>query len=74
MEMRVRGTVRKLGLEGGVWSLVSDGGETYELVDAPDELKREGLVVEVEGNMPTDEVSIGMLGGSLTVHQFEVLS
>lgn len=70
---RVRGVVRRLGLEGGIWGLVTATGDTHELVDAPDELLREGLRAEVEGEEPIGEVSIGMLGGSIRVVQFKVL-
>jgi hypothetical protein len=69
----VRGTVRKLGLEGGLWALVTDAGEQYELVDAPAELLRDGSRAEVTGESPGADVSIGMIGGSLRVKSYRTL-
>ena len=69
----IRGTVRRLGLEGGLWALVSDDGTQYELVDAPFELKKDGLRVEVDGDVPKSEVSIGMVGSSLKVRTWRAV-
>ncbi len=66
----IRGTVRKLGLEGGLWALVTDDGKQYELLDAPDDLKQDGLIAVVEGSVPGADVSIGMVGESLTVRSW----
>ena len=72
---RVRGVVRKLGLEGGLWSLVTTSGETFELLDAPTALKQDGLHVEVNGTVPADDdVGVGMLGGAICVTGYAVLA
>ena len=63
--------MRKLGLEGGLWALITDDGAQYELIDAPAGLKQDGLVVEVEGDVPGADVSIGMVGSSLTVRSWQ---
>ncbi|MBX3247560.1 MAG: hypothetical protein KF901_10325 [Myxococcales bacterium] len=64
----MRGTIRKLGIEGGLWALVTDAGETVELLDAPEALRRDGLRAEVEGARDAGaEVTIGMVGDVIRV-------
>lgn len=70
---RVQGTIRKLGIEGGVWALVSDEGETIELIDAPDELRQNGRRAEVELDREGAEVTIGMTGASGRVRSHRML-
>ena len=65
----ITGTVRKLGIEGGLWALITDEGEQYHLVEAPEQLLEEGLRVEVEGEIPRG-VSMGMVGSMLRVNSF----
>jgi hypothetical protein len=65
------GTIRKLGVEGGVWALVADDGQQYHLVDAPAEIKKDGLTVEVEGQV-VKGAGIAMIGSMLRVGSFRV--
>lgn len=65
-----RGTVRQLGIEGGLWALVTDDGESIELLDAPAELKSNGGRFEVELTSAGADVTIGMMGGAGTVRSF----
>lgn len=67
------GTVRKLGLEGGVWALVTDSGETIELLGAPDALKKDGCRAEVELDSRNADVTIGMTGASGRVKSFTIV-
>jgi hypothetical protein len=67
---RVTGTVKKVGLEGGVWAIETDSGERYELIDPPVGLMKDGFRAEVTGESPGADVSIGMLGGSLRVKSY----
>lgn len=69
----LRGTVRRLGLEGGLWALVTDDGTTVELVDMPGDLKRDGARAEVSGDAEAAEVSVGMVGPTLQVRSFRWL-
>lgn len=69
----LRGTVRKLGLEGGLWALVTEAGSTIELVDAPAQLKRDGARAEVEAEEVPVEVSIGMVGPAVRVRSFRLI-
>jgi hypothetical protein len=70
---KVIGTVRRIGVEGGVLALVTDDGRTIELVDPPDGLARDGLRVEVDLDRADADASIGMLGGLGRVRSFRTL-
>lgn len=70
---RAQGTIRKLGIEGGVWALVTDEGETIELIDAPDELRQNGRRAEVELDREGAEVTIGMTGAAGRVRSHKLL-
>ena len=67
---RVTGTVRRASLEGGLWVLTSPDGTSYELRDAPDDLRKDGLKVEVTGIIDDDAVGIGMVGEVIRVKSF----
>lgn len=66
----VLGTVRKLGLEGGLWALVTDAGESWELLDAPADLKTNGLRAEVTLSRKNADATIGMVGNSGRVERW----
>jgi len=66
---KVRGTVRRLGLEGGLWALLAKDGQQYHLVDVPEGLKHDGLEVEVDGET-LQGASIAMIGSVLKVRSF----
>jgi hypothetical protein len=70
---RVQGTIRKLGLEGGLWALQTDDGTTIELIDPPAELQKDGVRAEVEGDQRDAEVSVGMVGDTLRVRSHRLL-
>jgi hypothetical protein len=70
---RARGTIRMLGIEGGLWALVTDDGETIELLDAPAELLRNGARAEVELDGDGADVTVGMTGASGRVRSFTIL-
>jgi len=64
------GTIRRLGLEGGLWALRLDDGTMVELLDPPAELLVDGLRAEVTGDRDGADVSIGMVGDTLRVRSF----
>jgi hypothetical protein len=70
---RVRGTIQKIGLEGGIWALISEAGESIELLGCPSELKESGLHVELELQRDAADATIGMMGSSASVRSFRVL-
>ena len=69
----ISGTVRKLGIEGGLWALITDDGRTIELIDPPDDLCKDGARAEVTGDAPGGDVTIGMTGESLRVSSWREL-
>jgi hypothetical protein len=73
MSINVKGVIERKGLGPGTWALVTDSGETYELKDAPDELKKSDLKVKVEGQVRDDVMTIAMIGPVLEVKSFKVL-
>lgn len=73
MSISVKGVIERKGLGTGTWALVSDSGETYELKDVPDELKKSDLKVKVEGQVRDDVMTIAMIGPVLEVKSFKVL-
>lgn len=73
MSINVTGVIERKGLGPGTWALVTDSGETYELKDTPDELKKSDLKVKVEGQVRDDVMTIAMIGPVLEVKSFKVL-
>ncbi len=74
MSIKVTGVIERKGLGPGTWALVTDDGETYELKDAPAELKKSELKVTVEGQVRDDVMSFAMIGPVLEVKSFKVIS
>lgn len=74
MSINVTGVIERKGLGPGAWALVTDSGETYELKNAPAELKKSDLKVKVEGQVREDVMSFAMIGPVLDVKSFEILS
>jgi hypothetical protein len=73
MSINVTGVIERKGLGPGTWALVTDSGETYELKDAPAELKKSDLKVKVKGHVRDDVMTFAMIGPVLEVKSFEVL-
>lgn len=69
----MRGTIRNIGLEGGVWALITEDGRQVELIDPPSELKKNGVRAEIEGDRKGVDVTIGMLGDAVRVKSFRLL-
>jgi hypothetical protein len=67
------GTIRKLGLEGGLWALITDDGRSIELVDPPSALKKDGQRAKIRGTRAGAEVTIGMVGDAMKVDSFDLL-
>jgi len=66
------GVVKQISLEGGLLALVTDTGETFELLDPPSGL-RPGVRAKVELDTRGADVSIGMVGQAARVRSYEVL-
>ena len=61
------GVVSKSDLEGGIWELRADGGESYQLRGGGDGLRVEGQRVRIEGSIDKGGFGIGMTGAYLDV-------
>ncbi|MEL7034493.1 MAG: hypothetical protein AAFO04_02570 [Cyanobacteria bacterium J06592_8] len=70
--MKVQGTIEHKGFGTGTWALVTDD-KTYELKDAPADLKKKGLKVEIEGEVRDDVMTMAMIGPVLEVQSFTVM-
>jgi D-arabinose 5-phosphate isomerase GutQ len=73
MSLTVTGIIERKGLGPGVWALISDSGETYELQKTPSELRKVGLKVTITGETRSDVMTFAMIGPVLEVHSFEVI-
>lgn len=73
MSVTVTGIIEKKGLGPGVWALISDSGQTYELQKTPSELRKVGLKVTITGETRSDVMTFAMIGPVLEVHSFEVM-
>jgi cob(I)alamin adenosyltransferase len=70
--MKVSGRVAFRDLEGGVWVLEGDDGQTYQLADDR-RVQKDGKRIEVEGEVDSQAVGIGMVGPLLSVRRFRFL-
>ena len=73
MSITVTGKIERKGFGPGTWALVSEGGDTYELKDAPQELRQTHAKVKVEGQIREDVMTFAMIGPVLEVQSFEIL-
>lgn len=73
MSIKVTGVIERKGFGPGTWALVTEAGETYELKDAPSELKKADLKVKVEGQVRDDVMTFAMIGPVLEVKSFKVI-
>ena len=64
--MKLTGTIKRNALEGGSWTLVTTGGETYTLTGATTGAK-DGMKAEVEGKVDKAAMGIGVMGPQLAV-------
>jgi hypothetical protein len=70
---KYRGTIRKSDLEGGVWQLVADDGEIYEVEGSDPLLKKEGASVEVDGTVDKNAMSFSMTGPRIKVKSIKTV-
>jgi Protein of unknown function (DUF5818) len=71
--MKIKGTIRRSDLEGGLWVLETDSGERYQLTGSLDDCK-DGLAVEVEGKVDKNAMGFGMVGPQLAVQKITAVS
>ena len=64
---KLKGTLQKSDLEGGVWVFSTDGGERFHLEGLASGLQKSGARLEIEGDVDGGMVSIGMMGSVFRV-------
>jgi hypothetical protein len=60
--MKLRGTLRRSDLEGGVWVFEAEDGERYSLQGLASELEVAGARLEVEGKIDRQAMGFAMVG------------
>ncbi|MGE0546507.1 MAG: hypothetical protein AB7O24_03485 [Kofleriaceae bacterium] len=70
--MKLKGTIRRNDLEGGMWMLDAEGGESYQLTGALDGAK-DGIKAEVEGTVDRNAMGFGMSGPQFAVQKLRAL-
>lgn len=73
MRETITATVQYVDLEGGFWGLVGDNGESYEPIDMPADMQRDGLHCSVTVSFP-DVMTTRMWGVPVKIIRFEILS
>lgn len=74
MSVTVTGIIERKMLGSGVWALVSDTGETYELMTLPTELRKTGQKVNIIGNLRPDIMTLAMIGPVLEIESFTLIN
>jgi hypothetical protein len=69
---KIEGTVRRSDLEGGLWTLETTAGETYQLTGDTKELK-DGMKAELHGKVEKDQMGIGMVGAHFAIKSVKCL-
>ena len=60
--IRIIGTVRHYGLEGGFFAIRGDDSVTYDPRNLPDSFRKDGLKVEADARRRTDMAGIHQVG------------
>jgi hypothetical protein len=73
-ELRVRGTIRFVDVEGGCWQFRGRDGTTYELRQAPDSILVDGTEATLVLRRRDDLASICQVGTIVDVERVESVS
>ncbi|BAQ62195.1 hypothetical protein GM3708_2601 [Geminocystis sp. NIES-3708] len=65
--IKVTGIIKYQDIGVGVWILISESGETYELYKPSEAIRKKDLKVTVEGKIRDDIMSIAMVGKILEI-------
>ncbi|MBE9007633.1 hypothetical protein IQ259_21845 [Fortiea sp. LEGE XX443] len=75
MSITVTGTIERRDIGMGAWALVTDDGETYEILKGADKsLLKTGQKAKITGQVREDIMTMAMIGPALEVKSFEVIS
>ncbi|MBI1241890.1 hypothetical protein [Umezakia ovalisporum] len=74
MSITVTGTIQRRDIGTGAWALVTDDGNTYEILRGADKnLLKSGQTAKVTGRVREDIMTMAMIGPILEVQSFEML-
>ncbi|MDJ0727700.1 MAG: hypothetical protein QNJ38_21560 [Prochloraceae cyanobacterium] len=73
MSITVTGAIERSEIGVGTWGVKTEGGETYELLDPPDELLVPQAKVTIVGKVREDVMTIAMIGPVLEIESFQIL-
>lgn len=75
MSITLTGTIERRDIGTGAWALVTDKGETYEILRGVDKnLLKQGQQAKVTGLVREDVLTAAMIGPVLEVKSFEVIN
>ncbi len=67
--MKINGTVRRNNIEGGIWTLVADNGEVFQLNNETASKLKDGEKITATGEVDTDMMGFGMVGPMFNLKQ-----
>ncbi len=67
---KFKGTITKSELEGGVWLLNEDSGQTYQLDSSDESIYKEGQKVSIDGEVDEEIMTFAMMGPVLKVRKY----
>jgi len=74
MSITVTGTIQRRDIGMGAWALVTDEGNTYEILKSADKnLLKAGQRAKVTGQVREDIMTTAMIGPVLEVRSFEIV-
>lgn len=73
MSITVTGKIERSEIGVGTWALITEGGETYELLDPPDRLLAPQAKVKIQGKVREDVMTVSMIGPVLEIESFDLL-
>ncbi len=74
MSSSIVGRIDRIEFGSGTWALITDTGETYELMGMPAELAEVKGKVKIKGKIREDVMTFAMIGSVLEVESFELVN
>ena len=69
---KISGKVAYKNLEGGVWVLEGDDGQTYQLTGGDKKMIKDGQRIEAEGSVDSGGFSFAMVGPIFKVERYKL--
>ncbi|ASC74259.1 hypothetical protein XM38_052340 [Halomicronema hongdechloris C2206] len=68
------GTIQRVQMGPGTWTLTTADGSTYELhANLPEALQQPGLSVRLQGRLRDDVMTLAMVGPVFEITDYEIL-